>query len=178
MNRMRQIEAFLGCWGVKTKGMTADEIISMAETVFETGRCHYEALAEKIDALGKTKRRELAAKNLPHYGIHLFQKLNKTKITNEGMDRMMERSSPNLINGDSMDVIGELDIDPAALLQKVVTAVINYGHQDILWEFPEVLAYFGSRIPNRGELEGHHKVNEAMFEAKKRWPNLKAGVDL
>lgn len=169
MNRLKQIEAFLGCWGVKTKGMKEREIHDMAQTVYEVKAFGYEELAEKIEALGKTKRRELAVKNLPHYGIYLFQKLKKENVTEAAIDRIMQKSQPKMVSGEDMGLDRDLDIDPAALLQKVVTAVINYGHQDILWEFPELLSYFGSRIPDREEVAHLHNVDERMFDAKEKW---------
>lgn len=172
MNRLKQIEAFLGVWEVKTKGMREEEIHSMAKKVFEVSAFGYEELAEKIEALGKTKRRELAVKNLPEYGIFLFQKLKAGNVTEKAIEKMMQESKPNLVSGEDMGVRGDLDIDPAALLGKVVTAIINYGHQDVLWEFPELLSYFGSRIPNREEVAHMHGIDERMFAAKEKWPNL------
>lgn len=96
-----------------------------------------------------------------------------TRYSEQQLERMMDNSQPNLIDGAPMDCEGELDIDPAKLLRKVVSAVISSGKADILWEFPDVLAFFGSRIPDREELTGHTNIDERMFEAKSRWPNLK-----
>lgn len=92
-------------------------------------------------------------------------------ITEDGLRRMMADAKPQMVDGDPFDCVGELDIDPATLLRKVVTAVISYGHSDILWEFPEVLAFFGSRIPQREETAHLHNVDERMFEAADKWPN-------
>jgi len=99
--------------------------------------------------------------------------LSIERPTQAMLDRMMEASSPELIDGDAFEVVGELNVDPAQLLRKVVSAVIGAGHADILWEFPEVLAFFGSRIPQRDELAGHHNVDTRMFDAAEKWPNRK-----
>jgi hypothetical protein len=96
-----------------------------------------------------------------------------TRYSMQQLERMVNNSEPHLIDGAPMDCEGELDIDPVKLLRKVVSAVISADRADILWEFPDVLAFFGSRIPDREELAGHSNVDERMFEAKSRWPNLK-----
>lgn len=93
-------------------------------------------------------------------------------LTQERIDLMMRRQEERLVSGADQDCTGDLDIDPVSLLRKVVTAVINHGRQDILWEFPELLEFLGSRIPRREELSGHTGVDERMFEAKEKWPNL------
>lgn len=95
----------------------------------------------------------------------------ETSVKTEHLQRMMDASAPNMIDGEPFECEGELDIDPAKLLRKVVVAVINNGRSDILWEFPDVLAFFGSRIPQRHEVAGLHKVDERMFEAADNWPN-------
>ena len=41
--------------------------------------------------------------------------------------------------------------DAHALLRDVVLAVITSGHGDLLWEFPDVLAYFGGQLGPNGE---------------------------
>lgn len=87
------------------------------------------------------------------------------------IDRMMEASSPELIDGDAFECDGQLDIDPARMLGKVVGAVIAADRADILWEFPEVLAYFGAKIPQREDVAGLHNVDQRMFEAADKWPN-------
>ena len=38
--------------------------------------------------------------------------------------------------------------DPHELLRKVVLAVIERGHASDLYEFPDVLAYFGAKMPD------------------------------
>jgi hypothetical protein len=68
-------------------------------------------------------------------------------VTQDSLHRMVERSVPQLIDGEPFGVEGQIDIDPAKLLGLVVTAVINHGQARILYEFPDVLAFFGSRLP-------------------------------
>jgi hypothetical protein len=89
---------------------------------------------------------------------------------------MMADSRPKMVDGADMDCVGELDLDPARLLRKVVSAVISHGQGHILYEFPEILSFFGSRIPHRHEVEGLTGVDERMFEAKAKWPNLIPGT--
>lgn len=67
------------------------------------------------------------------------------------LDRMMESAEPELIDGEPFGVEGQLEVNPAKLLHKVVMAVINAGHAADLYDFPEVLAYFGARLPATGE---------------------------
>jgi hypothetical protein len=111
------------------------------------------------------------------HGIPYQHELNEhaadaeVEITEDRLQRMMDASRPQMIDGEPFECVGELDIDPASLLRKVVGAVISYDQGHILWEFPEVLAFFGSRIPQREEVAGQTHVNEAMFEAADKWPN-------
>lgn len=176
--RGRQLEAFVGVWDIRTSRYeTNDDLISAACTLY--GICApsfwgVDEAASAIEALGKKQRAELARANR-----HLLvgyddgpAKLVAAPITEEALGKMMADSKPQMIDGASMDCVGELDIDPAQLLRKVVSAVISGGHGHLLYEFPEVLAFFGSRIPARSELVGHTGVDERMFEAKAKWPNL------
>lgn len=115
------------------------------------------------------------------HGVPYQPELNETKqkepevpITQEGLQRVMDASVPDLIDGEPFECEGQLDIDPAQLLRKVVVAVISYGQSHILYEFPEVLAFFGSRIPQRSEVAHLHGIDERMFDAAEKWPNRKA----
>ncbi|TIO15600.1 MAG: hypothetical protein E5X86_19710 [Mesorhizobium sp.] len=60
------------------------------------------------------------------------------------------------------------EFDTADLLRKVVVAVINQGQGHILYDLPDVLAFFGSRIPERHEVSHLHGIDERMFEAAAR----------
>lgn len=68
-------------------------------------------------------------------------------ITAELLQQHQDEAAPDMIDGEPFGVEGELDIDPATLLRKVVVAVINAGHASDLYDYPEVLAFFGSRLP-------------------------------
>lgn len=124
-------------------------------------------------------------KTILRHGIPYAEELNTVgggsseesdlNVTQDSLERMMDASVPHLVSGEPQDCEGDLDIDPAQLLRKVVSAVISAGRSDILWEFPEVLAFFNARIPDRHEVEHHHRVDERMFDVKANWPNLKKG---
>lgn len=105
----------------------------------------------------------------PELGATASIKSGDVPITEAGLLRMMEQSAPNMIDGADLDIDGQLDIDPAQLLRKVVSAIIAAGRADILWEFPEVLAFFNARIPDRNEVSGQHGIDERQFDAKSRW---------
>ncbi|MBB3411254.1 hypothetical protein FHT87_005207 [Rhizobium sp. BK316] len=93
-------------------------------------------------------------------------------LTPDRIERMLAKQEEQLVSGKSQDCTGELDINPVSLLRKVVSSVINHGRQDILWEFPELLEFLGSRIPAPEEVEHLHGIDQRMFEAKAKWPNL------
>lgn len=151
-------------------------------------------ITEEEIAAAQSPRRGLTAKTLASWGVpwpppkgwkdtilahgipyqpelNTFGGKPEVPVTEEGLQKMMDASAPVLIDGEPFDVVGALDIDPAQLLSKVVTAVISHGQAEILWEFPEVLAFFGSRIPQRDEVWHLHNVDERMFAAADKWPN-------
>ncbi|MDX0572144.1 hypothetical protein GOD68_18110 [Sinorhizobium medicae] len=176
--RGRQLEAFVGVWDIKTsRYATTAELISDACKLF--GICAptfwgVEETAAAIEALGKKERAAIARKNR-----HLIAvdddgpaKAVDAPITAEGLQKMMAASGPQPVPGEGQDCVGELDIDPARLLRKVVSAVISAGQGHILYEFPELLEFMGSRIPSRSEVDHLHNIDERMFEAKGKWPNL------
>lgn len=179
----RKIEAFIGAWGVKTGDIVdTNHLLELASRIFEvenTGLA--DQVMASIDALGPKGRRAKAQRNIksvmgdagrfsPHWGKDAD---GITRIPEESLQRMMDNSKPELIDGEPFDVVGEMDIDPAQLLRKVVSAVISAGRGDILWEFPDVLAFFGSRIPQREEVGHLHNVDKRMFDAAEKWPNRK-----
>lgn len=181
----RKIEAFIGAWGVKTGDIVDTEhLLDLASRIFEVENSgNPEQMMDAISALGAKGRKALAQKNIntvmgdsgrfsSDWG-GASQTTGALKITESGLQRMMDASKPSLVDGEPFECMGELDIDPAKLLQKVVSAVISAGRADILWEFPEVLAFFGARIPQRHEVEHLHNVDHRMFEAAERWPNRK-----
>jgi hypothetical protein len=117
-------------------------------------------------------KKEIIANGIP-YSDEIKAYAPDAPITEDGLQRMMDNAGEKLIDGEPFDCEGELDIDPAKLLRKVVSAVISHGQAEILWEFPEVLAFFGSRIPQRHEVTHLHNVDERMFDVADKWPNRK-----
>jgi hypothetical protein len=105
-------------------------------------------------------------------------KRSEAPVTQEGLARMVEDSSPKMVDGSSQDCIGELDIDPARLLMKVTSAIISQGYAHLLYDFPELLEFTKSRVPGRSEVVNLHGIDERMFEAKAKWPNLIPGADV
>jgi hypothetical protein len=67
--------------------------------------------------------------------------------TEAALERVAANASPKLIDGRPFGVEGELDIDPAKLLRKVVSAGISSGHAECLHEFPGVLFCIRFRMP-------------------------------
>lgn len=171
----RKIEAFIGAWGVKTGDIVdTDHLLELAARIFEIDNSGMaDRMAERISALGAKVRKALAQKNIQDVMGEVPKGASGAvpSYTQESLQRMMDTSKPDLIDGEPFGCVGELDIDPAALLRKVVGAVISHDQGHILYEFPEVLAFFGSRIPSRDEVAHLHNVDERMFDAADKWPN-------
>jgi hypothetical protein len=184
----RKIEAFIGAWGVKTGDIAdTDHLLELASRIFEVDNSGLpDRMVKAIDALGPKGRKARAQRNIqavmgdagrfsPDWGkegrAEQAQEASSGTVTPEALERMMAASRPQMIDGAPFNVVGDLDIDPAQLLRKVVSAVISSGRADILWEFPEVLAFFGSRIPNRDEVAHLHNVDQRMFDIAETWPN-------
>lgn len=180
--RGRQLEAFVGVWDIKTSQFeTTPDLLAAACALF--GLDHspdntVDDVARQIEDLGKKGRASRARTNryLIATGDEGQAKGGDAVITVEGLEKMVADSRPVMVDGSGQDCVGELDIDPARLLRNVVSAVISAGQGHILYEFPELLEFMGSRIPSRAEVAYHHKLDERMFEAKARWPNLKPGM--
>lgn len=177
--RGRQLEAFVGVWDIKTSRYeNTEDLIVDACLLFGISRPSFwgvEETASAIESLGKKERGNLARSNrhlIARPDDEPAAKHAEAPVTAEGLEKMMADSKPQMVDGAGQDCIGELDIDPAKLLRKVVSAVISAGQGHVLYEFPEVLEFFGSRIPSREELANHTGVDERMFEAKAKWPNL------
>jgi hypothetical protein len=183
--RGRQLEAFVGVWDIKTsRYQFAEDLVVDACILFGLVGIKNETLwsveetATEIESLGKKERgiRARANRHLIATADDGETKNTDAPVTAESLEKMMAGSQPNMVSGASQDCIGELDIDPAKLLRKVVSAVISHGQGHILYDFPDVLEFFKSRIPHRHELEGHTGTDERMFEAKAKWPNLIPGT--
>jgi hypothetical protein len=96
-------------------------------------------------------------------------------LTPERIEKALSNKEAMLACGEPVDCVGDLDINPSTLLKKVVTAVINGGQAHLLHEFPELLLFLGARIPSRDETVDLFNVDERMFEAKAKWPNVNPG---
>lgn len=182
--RGRQLEAFVGVWNIHTsKFETTKELIWFGLRLFgldPVGVETVEQAADMIEALGKKVRKERAQQNREIvFPMEDFAP-NQTAapVTQEALAKMMADSRPQMVSGSGQDCVGELDIDPAKLLLKVVSAVISHGQGHILYDFPEVLEFTKSRIPSRAELAGHTNTDERMFEAKAKWSNLIPGTQI
>lgn len=185
----RKIEAFIGAWGVKTGDIVdTDHLLELASRIFEVENSGLsDRMAAAIEKMGPKGRRAMAQKNIARVmgdagrfspdwkgtadATQASRAISSAVITEDGLQRMMDASKPDMVDGGPYSVDGELDLDPAQLLRKVVSAVISAGRADILWEFPEVLAFFGARIPQREEVDHLHNVDQRMFDAADKWPN-------
>lgn len=179
--RGRQLEAFLGVWGIKTSNIeTTNDLLADACTLYSipiTLGMTVEDVADQINDLGRKERKARAEANIGFFSDRQpTSSKTEQPITEEALEKMMADSQPHMVSGASQDCIGEMDIDPAKLLRKVVSAVISGGQGHLLYEFPDVLEFFGSRIPHRHEIAGHTGTDERMFEAKAKWPNLIPGT--
>lgn len=176
----KKLEAYVGAQGVLTSRFSSTkELVWFACRLFDLDPEIFTTIHDatvEIESLGRRERGARARKNkdvlFPPDDLSETER-PKSQNSEQSLQKMMDDSRPKLIDGTPFDCEGELDIDPAKLLRKVVSTVISSGHGDILWEFPDVLAFFGARIPNPDELTGHSNVDERMFDAKNKWPNLK-----
>lgn len=152
-----QLEAYVGAFGVKTAGyQTTADLIDAAARMFEIEpRATCAEMASAITDLGKKARSERARRNA--HSMMAVTVSDAPTVSQQALERMMAESRPQMIDGAPFGVDGHLDVDPAKLLRKVVSAVISAGHASDLHEFPDVLAFFGSRMPSPEELAGHHK---------------------
>lgn len=174
---LKRIEAFIGAWGVKTSEIAdADHLLELASRLFEIENSGVESqMADRIAALGKPERKRLAHKNMQDvFGGNPREMTIEpvsSGVSEQGLQKMMNASSPQPIDGAPFNCTGEIDIDPAQLLRKVVSAVISAGRADILWGFPEVLAFFGAKVPLQPDVEHLSSVDQRMFDAAEKWPN-------
>lgn len=99
--------------------------------------------SEDIEAC-KTPKGGFTRAQLAQWGVTWPPKKGWKQALIEGRD-------PNNPDLDHMGDLEESPIRPGAsaheLLRKVVLAVVERGHADDLYQFPDVLAYFGAEIP-------------------------------
>lgn len=158
----RKIEAFIGAWGVKTGDiLDTDHLLELASRLFEVENSGLaDRMEQMISALGPKGRKAMAQKNLaavmgsagrfdPSWNGSASPSVSEDgPVTAAALQRMMDASTPHMIDGEPFGISEQLDIDPAKLLRRVVSAVISAGHASDLYEFPEVLAFFGARLPD------------------------------
>lgn len=177
-NKGKTLEAYIGAYGIRTSEFeTVQDLVNAACLLYdlEPKSQSVEQMSNEIGAIPKKERSRRAHANKSKFNVEDKRPtgLGELRVTHEGLEKMMAESKPHLVDGAPFDCEGDLDIDPARLLRLVVTAVINHGQAHILYDFPEVGVFFGSRIPDREEVKHLHNVDERMFEAKDRWPNRK-----
>ena len=92
-------------------------------------------------------------------------------LTEKRLEKLFKSTREAADKGVEIPSNGEMDIDPAKLLKKVVTAVVNYGHADILYEFPELLEFLGARIPSEDELKSQAELFNVYRKSNSTSPN-------
>ena len=112
-------------------------------------------MASTLNAIGRKERAKRAHRNAARVVADPASASGQVPQM-LGLEKMMAGSEPHLISGKPFGVDGQLDIDPAKLLRKVVSAVISAGHAADLYEFPDVLAFFNARLPPSDELADRH----------------------
>lgn len=129
----RQLDGFLGAYGCKTSQFETNfEIIQEAARVFELEPTENVAeIASKIDALGRRERKVRASRNIQR-------------------------------EDESVDLAGDVEPEEPIekkLLHQVVMALTDAGQAHLLANLPEVLAYYGSRVPTVEEVIGGRPSN-------------------
>lgn len=97
--------------------------------------------AEEIEA-GRSERGGFTAATLADWGVP-WPPPSGWKAT------ILAHGIPYDATKNDMDEVA--DHDPHELLRKVVLAVVNAGHASDLYEFPDVLDYFGAQLPGSAE---------------------------
>lgn len=147
----RKLAGYVGAFGAQTSDLkTPGDLIEVAARMFAVERhptC--ELMASAINALGRKERSARAKRYMRNMGTAAAVPV-ATSARAGALDAMMAQSQPRMIDGAPFGVDGDLDIDPAKLLRKVVSAVISAGHASDLYEFPDVLAFFNARMPDGG----------------------------
>jgi hypothetical protein len=154
-----QLEAYVGAAGLKTSPFdTAEQLIAAAAHLFDLPpETTCQEMAEAVTEIGRKERVQRSQRNLATLaGRPVSQSIAPDQ---RSLEAMMQNSQSQMANGAPFGVAGEMDLDPAKLLRRVVSAVIAAGHASDLYEFPDVLAFFGARNPEPSELAGHHNSN-------------------
>jgi hypothetical protein len=122
----RQVAGYVCSRGIPGSSIPDEQaLIALASEMFEVPITEdVEKMASTIATLPRKERRIRANRYLHRTG----------------------RSQGRLTSGDSpAGFPHHSDWDAHTLLQKVVMAVLNNGHASDLYEFPDVLAYFGAQ---------------------------------
>jgi hypothetical protein len=135
-----RLQAYVGAAGFKTSELaTSSQLVDVAAILFEVpAQASVGEMSDMVAALGQRVRGERGRRNI--------EKAAAAR-QNGTIEQMMANSQPHIIDGEPFGVDGQIDVDPAKLLRQVVSAVISAGHAADLYEFPDVLAFFGARIP-------------------------------
>lgn len=116
---LNKIRAYLGCWGAKTSMIESDgELVLIARRLYEVDDLDDPGqVAAEIESMGKKRRKELAAKNIPLVfpspdpiwpddiplrGGHRAD--GSGSLSQAQMRRMMEASEPRLIDGEPFGI--------------------------------------------------------------------------
>jgi hypothetical protein len=122
-----RLAGFIGSRGVQVSSIPDEAgLIAVTSEMFELPATEdIEAMVEAVAALTRAERGRRASAYVQ-------------RTIGSGGSGLQRRRAPSPIRP---------DWDAHTLLRKVVTAVINHGHAADLYEYPDVLAYFGSRTP-------------------------------
>lgn len=140
--RGTELEAYLGSRGIRTSQFeTTEDLIAAARSVFQVIGNSCDEVADAVSRLSKGERARLASKN-----GQLFSDFAPAATGNGGKQETQPRG---VVDGGPFGFPGSLDLDAEKLLKKVVGKLISTGNAGLLNEFPDVLAYFGGRLPER-----------------------------
>jgi hypothetical protein len=130
----KSLEAFPGAFGYRTSEIeTSEDLLKEAARVFEIEpNFDVTAMAAAVKSIPRTRRRELAYKNIPQG--------KRARVGSPGTMPPSE-AAPSVA-------------DHKKLLHQVVMAVINAGQGNLLNELPEVAAYYNCGIPTVEEVIG------------------------
>ena len=104
---------------------------------------------EEIEA-GKTEKGGFTRKQLEAWGVPYPPPKGWMEALMEG--KTMEEAGLEQVQWSPI----RNSMNAHELLRIVVLAVIEAGHGSDLYEFPDVLEYFGARNPETEEIKNHH----------------------
>lgn len=136
------LQGYLGAYGFPTDRLeTTFELIHEAARVYDVQPTETALeMAMRIKAIPKKRRRELAYRHIPQGKRKRVGEIDGQTDAFEAVNEWRRRRS--------------LDVDHEALLHKVVMAVINAGHGNILKEIDDLNVYYGCKIPTVADIVG------------------------